>query len=141
MESFVKNLEVIRVLIEDPYNHVYDITQKALRQTSLNREESLKEIEESSLKKFDEVEAFRVECYKKIESNDFRHLFSNHRESFESLKSLLENPNCVEPKLNLLNSRCRNLIDSMKEILLNGKSLNLYPGFVPQTSEVKIENM
>ena len=141
MESFVTNLEIIRVLIEDPYNHVYDITQKALRQTSLNREESLKEIEESSLKKFDEVEAFRVECYKKIESNDFRQLIFKHRESFESLKALVENPNCEESKLNLLNSKCRNLIDSMKEILLNGKSLNLYPGFVPQTNEVKIENM
>lgn len=141
MELFAKNLEEIRLLFEDPYLHVYDITHEALRQISLNREESTKQIEESTSKQFDEVEAFRKECKINIESKDFKQLFQIQIKSFDSLKSLFQEPTCVESSLNLVNNRCRNLISSIKTILLNGKSFILYPGCVPQTKEIKIENL
>ena len=141
MELFAKNLEEIRLLIEDPKLHVYDVVHEALRQVDLNREESFKLIEETSLKSYDQIEDFEQECYKNILSNDLKQIFRSQIDSYDSLKSLLETPTRIKSNLNLLNSKCRNLISSMKEILLKRKNLVLLPGFLPQTFEVKIENV
>ena len=133
MEKFENNLEELRNLIIDPYNYVFKYTGTIMHKIDLDREVNKKLIDDSSLFIISEVEHFREQCKKNLKSDGMIKMIENHKAFFESIDANFEKMNVKsiiydserESKANLFSSKCRNLISSLKEKILEGKSFSL----------------
>ena len=133
MQKFEKNLAELRNLIQDPYNYVWNYTGTIIHTVDLDREENKKKIDDSSFFIIGEIEKFREQCKKNLKSNASIEMIKKHKDFFEEIDAKFEKMNVKslvndsqrDSKVDLLSSKCSNLISSLKEKILGGKSFTL----------------